>query len=319
MSMRFGWCFIGTGNIAHKVFKDTPEMNVVSVFSRSLQKAQAFASLTGAMTFESAEAAMTTPGVDAVYICTPHNTHTDYAQLALRLGKPVLCEKPFALSTAEATPMVAAARNSNVYLMEAMWTRFNPVSLKVQEWIDHGRIGTLHYAEIGFGIQPPYDPSNRFFNPELGGGSLLDLAVYPITYAQMLFRSIPDRITSEVTFADTGVDDKNVIILKYPGNRIATLYSGLRFKSQQLAVIYGSSGWINVPVFWGARSANLYDSNGSLIETFTRTDPCIGWKYEIESFEKDVLEGKRESEIMPLQASLDVLAIMDTVHAQMAR
>jgi dihydrodiol dehydrogenase / D-xylose 1-dehydrogenase (NADP) len=145
------------------------------------------------------------------------------------------------------------------------------------------------------------------------------LAVYPISYAQMIFQCMPVRITSEVTFAETGVDDKNVIVLKYPENRIATLYTGLRFKSRQQAIIYGTRGWITVPVFWGARSATLCDSEGTVKDEYVRQDPCIGWKYEIEAFTDAVRAGKMESEIMPLQASIDVLSIMDTVREQMHR
>ena len=187
---KFGWAYIGNGNIARSTANDVMkgEHKIVSVYGRNIKKAQAFAEKYGATAFDDFERAVMCDGVDAVYIATPHTSHLEYAVRSMKLGKAVLCEKPVGVSLAEAQQMIEVAKEEKVYFCEAMWTWFSDVALTVKKWVLGGEIGEVKDVQINYAFPGILMPkTSRVLTPETAGGALLDIGIYPITYCYNLF------------------------------------------------------------------------------------------------------------------------------------
>ena len=321
MSQRdFGWCFIGAGGITERVMNDFPHAQgsyPAAVWSRNFENAKKFAQAHGAKAYEEAAGAICDPDVKAVYIATPHPWHKEYSLLALRHKKPVLCEKPVTMNSAEALEIMEEAKKSGVYFAEGMWTRHNPCIKKILEWIKEGRIGKVRSLNAAFSFAAPPDPAGRLLNPALGGGALLDVGVYVIALSQFIFGGAkPDSILASAVNASTGVDGAVAMTLAY-GDAIARLYCGVIASEPDCAIISGEEGYIYVPKFWAPRAASL--NSKSLTEKFAPEFEGEGFQFEFDAIRNDILAGKTENEFLTREYSLRVMKIIDEVFTLIKR
>jgi predicted dehydrogenase len=310
---RIGWGILGTGNIANAFVSDLgrlPNARFAAVGSRAIERAEVFAEK---YSFERAYGSyrelMEDPDVDIIYVATPHPFHCDNTIACLEHGKAVLCEKPMAINERQEREMVATARERGLFLMEAMWTRCLPVTRAVQRWVDEGRIGDVRMLKADFGFRAAWNPEGRLLNPDLGGGALLDVGVYMLAYASMVFGSEPCELTAAADIGETGVDEQTAVIAKCADGALALLACAVRTNTPQEARIMGTQGSIIVPAFWRATSATL-SVDGEDPVSITET---AGYHYEAAEAMACLQAGKTESPLMPLDESLAIAGTMDRV------
>jgi dihydrodiol dehydrogenase / D-xylose 1-dehydrogenase (NADP) len=325
---RFGWGFAGLGSIAHRFMRDLPlcpNARLAAVASRSAEKAAEFARQYGfEKNYGSYREMMADPGVDIIYVATPHSLHREIAVMAMEAGKAVLCEKALCVSAHEAAEMIACAHRNGVFFMEAMWTRFLPLNRKVKEVIAGGTLGrvTLVEADFGFGRwnggRAP-DPAARLYAAELAGGSLLDVGVYCASWASYMLGEKPVDVQAQAAFMDTGVDGLATMLLRYPGGALAVLRSAIAQATPQKAVIRCENGTVEVPEFWHASRATIRRNGADAAQTLEL--PCNeggaeGFRYEIEEAMACMEKGLLESPVMPWRESLEVMETLDTARAR---
>lgn len=313
------WGILGPGKIACSFaagLREAKGAKLVAIGSRDLNRARDFAREYGATSaYGSYEELAADANVDAVYIGTPHSHHEAHSVLCLQAGKHVLCEKPLALSASQVERMIAAARENSVVLMEGMWTRFLPALNFVREQIAAGAIGEVRMIGADFGFRTDVDPESRLFNPDLGGGALLDLGVYPVSLAHMLCGA-PVDIHSTANIGSTGVDEESAILLRHAGGQIAVLTCALRLNTAREANIYGTQGRITIGFpWWSATSVRLHKENcEEQLHEFSNRG--LGYTYEAEAFMNIIRSEQMESKIIPLDESLAIMRTMDTIRAQ---
>jgi len=315
---KFGWGFIGTGAIANRFIEglmQVPDAYLAAVSSRTYERAKGFADKYNAKVYRTTEELIADEDVDIVYVATPHTVHMENTLMAVSMGKPVLCEKPMAPNAQMSAEMANAARKKKVYLMEAMWTRFFPAMKKVRQWLTEGRIGKVQFVTADFGYCEDEDPSKIIFDPNTAGGSLLDVGIYPIAFAFMVFGKRPDRITGVSDMTSTGVDAAMGCTLGFEGGGIALLYSAMNAETPQVAEIIGQRGRIAIPQFWSPREAYLY-IDGKLEESFKGDHMGEGYQFEIAVVQDDIRNGRLENELMPLDESIAVAEVMDELRRQ---
>ena len=315
MSETFRWGILGTGAIARKFVTDLEKLSNAepyAVGSRAQASADDFAGQFGIQhAYGSYAALMQDSNVDAIYVATPHPFHKQNTLACLEAGKPVLCEKPFAVNSADAIEMVSKAREKGVFLMEAMWTRFLPVQVQVQEWIKAGKIGKPLALHCDFGFRAGFNPQSRLFDPALGGGALLDVGIYTISYASMVFGRQPETILADAFLGETGVDEQNSEIFIYPDGEQAVLTSAIRVSTAHRVRISGTEGAIEVPNFWHATEATLITADGSTEQASGEA----GYQFEAAEVAECIQAGKLESERMSLDETVEIMRTMDTVRA----
>lgn len=308
---KFKWAYIGNGNIAASTAKSILKGNheIVSVYGRNADKAAAFAEKVGAYAASDAEKAAGFKGVDAVYIATPHTSHVDYALTALNMGKPVLCEKPVAVSAPDVERLINCAKENKTYFAEAMWTWFSDVALTVKKWLLQGRIGKVQEVIIHYSFPGIMMPKNsRVLLPETAGGALLDIGIYPITYCYNLF-GYPDEIRCRGDVKN-GIDISEEVKLMY-GDLKCRLYMSLTTLKED-CVIKGTKGKIKLPMFHMASRAMLKSESGN--EVFKgKTD----YLTEFTRAAAEIKAGKTESEYIPFSSTLACMRIMDECRRQM--
>lgn len=313
------WGILGAGWIASQFARDlafAQDAELSAVGSRSLEKAEEFAGkFGGKRAYGSYEDLVNDAEIDIIYVATPHPSHKEHVLQCLRAGKAVLCEKPFTVNVKEAEEVVQYARDNRIFLMEAMWTRFLPVIRKVREWIAEGRIGDVRLLKADFGFRTGVNPEGRLFKPALAGGALLDVGIYPLSFASMLFGGTPKQILSTAHLGETGVDEENSIMLSYQGGQTALLSSAIRLNSGSDAYIMGTEGSIKIPSFFNAKSATLVAADGTE-ETFSDDRTTLGYVYEAEAAGQYLREGKLESEVIPLDETLQLMRMMDEIRGQ---
>lgn len=311
MAVKFRWAYIGCGSIAKKTAGEIlrGEHEIVSVYGRNAQSAQKFAASVGACAYDSFEAAVDRAEVDAVYIATPHTSHTEYALKAMRLGKPVLCEKPVGISASDVALLKACAAENSVYFAEAMWTWFCDTARQVKAWVDSGAIGQVQRIEI-FHAFPGLmkSKSSRVLNPQTAGGALLDIGIYPITYCYNLL-GYPQSIHCEGTLRE-GIDVAETITLTYPQ---AVCVLGTSFSVlKESCTITGTQGSIELGFFHMAHKAVL-KAGGKKTVFKAKTD----YLTEFTRVAEEIRAGKQQSAYVPLQATQDCMNIMDECRRQM--
>jgi predicted dehydrogenase len=320
MKNTINWALAGTGKIANKflIGLGATGGRATAVFSRTQENAQRFAAQNGIeKTYTHYDHMLEDPDIDVVYIGTPHTSHKDLAVRALRAKKAVLCEKPCAINAGELREMLQAARENNVFFMEAMWTRFTPALVKVREWLSQGLIGEASMIEANIGFRAPFDPKDRLFNPELGGGALLDVGIYPLSMISMVFGGKkPDNIISHIYTGQTGVDEKTMAILSYGRSQVAYAAASLTTQLSNDLWIYGTLGMIHIPNFIWARDAELLVNGEDKLLFATENYISNGYNYEAEEVMRCIRAGKTESEIMPWDESLVLMETMDKIRAQ---
>ncbi len=313
------WGIIGTGNIASQFargLKFTPDAQLIAVGSRSQESADKFGDTFNIpKRYPTYEALVADPEVEVVYISTPHPFHFENTMLCLEAGKHVLCEKPFAMNITEARAMVGAARHKKLFLMEAMWTRFIPAMVKVKELIAAGTIGELRMLTADFGYRAGFNPKSRLLDPELGGGALLDVGVYPISLASMLFGT-PQSISAKAHIGETGVDEQIALIFQYGDGQLAQLSAAVRTQTPQEAWIIGTEGSIHITPEWWHPVGFTLIKRGQAPEHFDI--PFVGNGYQFEAIEVGwaLRAGELESPIMSLDESLEIMQMMDTARKQ---
>ncbi len=317
MTSDIRWGIIGLGAIARKFASDlahVPDARLVAVGSRAQAKATAFAAeFKAARAYASYHELVADREVDAVYIATPHPSHREDAILCLEAGKAVLCEKPVAVNHGELERMIAVARCTRVFFMEAMWTRFLPAMARVREWLASGAIGDPRMLSADFGFRCPWDPASRLLDPALAGGALLDVGVYPVALAHQLFGP-PERIAGLATIGSTGVDEQSAFVFAHAGGRLAVLSCAVRTATPQEARIDGELGRIVIPEFWHAQSARLVTpERREQIET-----PFPGHGYQFEAIEvgRCLRAGLLESPHITHGESLHVMRTLDELRRQ---
>jgi predicted dehydrogenase len=319
MTERLRWGLIGTGGIAATFAADlelTDSGVAVAVGSRQMDSADRFGDRFGVPNrHASYEALVADPEVDVVYVATPHPFHHANAQLALSAGKPVLVEKAFTMNAAEARDLVATARAEGLFLMEAMWTRFLPHIAQIRGLLDDGALGEIVTVTADHGQWFANDPEFRMFAPELGGGALLDLGVYPVSFASMVLGA-PQRIVSVVSPAFTGVDGQTSIVFEYATGAQAVLTCTLSAKSPTRAAIVGTEARIEIDGdFYAPTSFTLISRSGEQTR-FDAPHEGRGLRHEADEVARCLREGLLESPLMPLDESVSIMATMDAVLAQ---
>ncbi len=308
---KFRWAYIGSGSIADKTARSIlkGEHEIVSVYSRNFEKAKVFASKFGAEATKTAQEAINFEGVDGVYIATPHTSHVEYALMALKSHKPVLCEKPVGICEEDVHLLISAAKENNTYFAEAMWSWFSDVSLTVKEWVHSGKIGKVQKVKIIHaypGMKKNAD--SRVRNPETAGGALLDIGIYPITYCYNIF-GVPDKIICEGKI-ENGIDIYEHISLHYGGFRCDNYISFEYLK--ETFEITGTQGKIILPLFHVAPVAVLRSQKGNKL-FFGKTT----YLNEFDRVAKEIREGRTESAYIPFESTLRCMKIMDECRKQM--
>ncbi|MCB9495352.1 MAG: Gfo/Idh/MocA family oxidoreductase [Fibrobacteria bacterium] len=313
--MTIRWGILGAGKIASKWAADLPlagNATLQAVWARDSSKAGDFASRFGnPEVCATADDLLHHPEVDAVYVATPHMLHAPGARACLEAGKPVLVEKPFGLNRAEADSIALLARSRGILCMEALWTRFLPSFQTALDLVGSGRIGEVRNVVADFGFVAPQDPSSRLWDPRSGGGSLLDIGIYPLFLARS-FLGNPDRVASVCQRSTTGVDASCRVDLAWLGGQSASLHSTLVESTPCMAVIEGESGRIVLErMFHIPTTVVVHDANGS--ERIPPPAGGHGYEHEIRHFGECLGQGLRESPLWSLSDSLDLSLLMDRV------
>ena len=313
------WGILGTGTIA-KVFaealKELEDAELVAVGSRTQSSADAFGDHFDVLHRHGSYAALVAnPDIDVVYVATPHALHHANTILALQSGKPVLCEKPLALNASQAEEMIHYARQHNLFLMEAMWSRFFPLMTRLRELLAAQAIGAPRILTADFGFRADFGPESILFNKAYGGGALLDVGVYPVSLSSMLFGP-PVEIKGAAHVGTSGVDEASALLLRFPAGELALLHSAIRVETPQEAVISGTAGSIRLPVPWWKPCEMIVARDGSPAETLTFPCDGNGYGYEAQEVMRCLRSGALESEGMPLDESLSVMRTLDAARAQ---
>jgi predicted dehydrogenase len=313
------WGVLGTGWIASQFAEDLPLVDgaeLAAVGSRSADRAAGFAGRYGFARSHGSWAELAAdPEVDAVYVAVPHAQHYDATMACLAGGKAVLCEKPMTLDLPSAAALVQEARGRGLFLMEAMWMRCNPAIRQVVEVIADGAIGDLVSVHADFGLQGPFDPGHRLRAPELGGGALLDLGVYPLHLADLILGT-PATVQAWARLTPEGVDETTGMLLGYPSGAVAALTCSINGPSRNAATITGTRGRIDLPSgFWAARSYELF-RHGHEPERVDFPSEGHGYQFEAAEVGRCLGAGELESPLVTQETTLEVMNLMDTIRAE---
>jgi predicted dehydrogenase len=313
------WGILGTGAIAKQFVKglrSLPEAEVFAVGSRSEASAAKFADKRNIpRRHASYDALASDPDVDVVYIATPHPFHTENATLCLRAGKAVLCEKPFCVNAAEAERVIELAGERGLFIMEGMWTRFFPLMGEVRRLISEGTVGEVRMLNVDFGFRADPDPASRLFDRRLGGGALLDVGVYCVSFASMVLGR-PSGFVSLPHLGETGVDEQASIILEHAGGRLANLSIGVRTTTPQEATIMGTEGYVRIHAPWWRPKSMTISRPGAEDETVEAPVSGNGFNYEAAEVMRCLAAGKTESDVMPLSETISVMRTMDGIRSE---
>jgi predicted dehydrogenase len=311
------WGIIGAGKIAKKFATDlnsTSNTKLYGIASRNLEKAKGFGlKFNSAVAYGSYEDLASDPNIDAIYIATPHSFHKEHTLLCLNHKKPVLCEKPFAMNLEEVNEMIQLSKQNNTLLMEALWTAFLPHFQYVQSLISQKLFGNVLKLEADFGFYPQYDENSRIFDKSVGGGSILDIGIYPI-FAALSTLGQPNTIKAKADFFPTGADSKCEIVFQY-NNAEAILKSTFLEETKTEAVFTCEEGTIKINGrFHEPSTITLIDKHGN--SELKKIDyKTIGYSYEIEHFNELIRNDKVESDIMTFKKSCQLISTLDEIRS----
>ncbi|HXB93986.1 MAG TPA: Gfo/Idh/MocA family oxidoreductase [Puia sp.] len=313
------WGIIGPGKIAHKFARALTLVEgarLGAVASRDAARSEAFAREHGAdRSYDHYEQLAEDPGIDAVYVATPHGFHAEHSLLCLQQGKGVLCEKPMALSAREAGAMIEASRKYRAFLMEAMWTRFLPLVRETTTLVDSGQIGSVKYIRADFGFLAPFNGTSRLYDLRLGGGSLLDIGIYPLFLCLHLLGG-PDHIVAAGRLSPTGSDESCHAILQYRDGASAVISSTLACQTSLTAEVAGTEGMIRIPGPWYKNDRFEWNRTGGDVRQ-VQLEPMInGFEYQIGEVMRCMEQGVIESPSLPHSFSLMMSRTMDEIRRQ---
>ena len=314
--LRFG--IIGAGNIADVVARTLSEMEEVDAYAisaRDLSRAKALAEKHGfAAAYGSYDEMLRDEKVDVVYVGTTNAHHFDHAKAALLHGKHVICEKAFTLNEAQAKELCELAKSRGLFLMEALWTRFMPFVPKLKELIDSGAIGEASSLTAAFGV---YRPQNeRLYKAELGGGALLDVGLYPITFAMLAFGEDIEHIDSAAILNDEGVDLQNAVVFRYRDGKMAVIHSSVAADLSNQAVICGTKGRIVIDRFWYAERILVYRDGETGSQVYGFPFEINGYEYEMRAAIEDIAAGRLENATMPHAETLRMMRLYDNLRRE---
>lgn len=319
MSREIKWGIIGPGRIASafaRALNFLPEARLVAVASTSVERAEAFGEeFKIERRYVSYEKLLLDKDIDAVYIAVPHSLHYKLAMMCLNSGKAVLCEKPVGINAGQMKELSDCVKRNGVFLMEAMWTRFLPVVKEIKTWIENGLIGEVRLVKANFGFRGDGDPQGRLQNAKLAGGALLDIGIYPITLADIVYEESPQGVSSFMNMSSTGVDEESTVIMKYSGGRMAEMSISIKNHIPHEGIIVGTKGVIRIPSFFMAESA-VVEIDGEEPRELRIPFMCNGYEYEAMEVMNCLREGRCESLIMPHKVSIRILEIMDRIRSQ---
>jgi dihydrodiol dehydrogenase / D-xylose 1-dehydrogenase (NADP) len=313
------WGIYGAGAIAEAFARDFKKVNggeIIAAYARNPQKIKSFCERYDIERSYHDEAAFFLDSdIEAVYISTPHTLHVEASIKALKAGKHVLCEKPFSMNAKEAKEVMTIAEEKELFIMEALWTLFLPTTQKVLEWIHTDRIGEIKAVHANFGFAGSKDPMGRLLNPDLGGGALLDVGIYPVLMANYLAKGTPISLSAQANFTQTGVDGSTFVSAKYENGMLALLASSIEINMMNNLVIYGEKGHIVVPLFWMADEATCYSEEG--VETFISDEnQKNGYHYETQAVINAINEGFHQSDIASRQFTVYLMETLDRIRAE---
>jgi dihydrodiol dehydrogenase / D-xylose 1-dehydrogenase (NADP) len=319
MTKNIAWGILGTGRIARsfaQALQKIGDADLIAVGSRHQDTATDFArEFNVENAYSSYDEVVANKNVDVVYIATPHSLHKDNVIMCLEANKAVLCEKPFTINAAESATIIQLAREKNLFLMEAMWTRYFPAITKLRELLAEDTIGNVQIMLAGGAFMPDFDPDFYLFNPELGGGVLLDAGVYLISMASMLFGT-PKTIKAIAGIGKSGVDEHDGYLLEHENGALANLYVSLRGQSSPDVTLIGSKGkiYLHPPIFCPSKlTLSLYDGGET---EFDLPFDSNGYQFEAMEVNRCLQDGQKESKLMPLDESLEIMQTMDEIRKQ---
>ena len=319
MNATIRWGILGTGKIARQFaagLQHLSDAKLTAVGSRTAESATAFGKqFTVPHCHASYEALVREPDVDAIYVATPHSCHRENTLLALAAGKAVLCEKPFTINAREAEEVIAFARTKKLFLMEAMWTRCFPLMAQLRELLAAKALGEVRMLTADFGFRAEYHEEERLFNPAVGGGALLDVGVYPVSLAAMIFGP-PTRIVSQARLGQTGVDEEAAILLTHAQGQLAALSTAIRLETAQEAIIMGTTERVRIHSPWWRPAAITIFRADRPDETMEFPFPGDGYQFEAAEVMRCLRAGKLESRVMPLDETLSIMRTLDAIRAQ---
>ncbi len=312
------WGILGTGFIAGLQTSDLVEhgFTVRAVGSRSLDTAREFAGRFGLPTAHgSYEALVNDPGVDVVYVSSPHPFHHEHALLALNAGKHVLVEKPFAMNAWQAQEVVELAATKGLVVLEAMWTRYLPHMVRIRELVRSGVLGEVRTVIADHNQNLPKDPAHRLNDPALGGGALLDLGIYPVSFAFDVFGA-PEKIQAAASMTGTGVDRQTAVIFEYTDGQQAVLHCALDTAGPNRASVIGTRGSVEVDSVWYTPGGfTRYDDGGNVVERYEQPVTGRGMQYQAWELERLIAEGAGTNTILPPEESVQVMAALDAIRS----
>ncbi|TDB69219.1 Gfo/Idh/MocA family protein [Arundinibacter roseus] len=313
------WGILAPGRIAHKFAQDlltVADATLVAVGSRSLERAQEFARQYNApYAYGSYEELIACPDIDIVYIASPHTGHHEHTLLCLNAGLPVLCEKPFGMNLGHVQEMVQTAREKKLFLMEALWSRFMPTTLKTLELIQQGAIGKVLGVRADFGFKGIYDIEGRLFNKKLGGGALLDIGIYPLFWSYAIL-GMPATMKASAVFSETGVDAATGMVLTYDSGAFAFLDATFLAKTDCEAVVYGELGSIRVHGRWHESEALSLELTDQEPQVFDFARSTHGYDFEIKAVGEALRAGLTETPDWSLRDSLNLMTLLDGVREE---
>ena len=313
------WGILGTGGIAALQTSDLIDngLTVAAVGTRTQASADAFATKWSIATAHpSYEALVADENVDAIYVSTPHPFHCENALLALNAGKHVLVEKPFTMNAAQAAEVVALAAEKNLVVLEAMWTRYLPHMVRIRQLLNDGALGELRTLISDHSQNLPKDPTHRINDPALGGGALLDLGIYPVSFSFDVFGA-PTAIHASGTMTATGVDAQTTMIFEYEGNARALMVTALDARGPNTTTITGTEGRIEIDAVWynPTRFAR-YDKDNNLVEEFDEKVVGRGMHFQAVELERLVASGEIANDILPPAQTVAIMQTLDEVRRQ---
>jgi predicted dehydrogenase len=317
MSDKIKWGILGLGKIAHTFAQDLvniPEAHLQAVGSRSLEKAKEFATTYSATTYYSSyQELVEDPDIDIIYIATPHALHYENTMMCLYHGKSVLCEKPMAMNAQQAQEMINLAIKKNLFLMQGVWTRFIPATIKVLELLYEKQIGAISYVRADFGFRVNAPPESRLLDPQLGGGALLDIGIYPL-YLSLLLLGEPEELKAEAILDANGIDRYCTVLGSFKNHTKSIMECSFLSNTSTEAFIYGSTGFIHMKSKFHQCEEILihdYDSKTDIVYKLPRTGH--GYSHEIEETHRCLKDGKTESDLLPHSMSLSLIKNLDRI------
>ena len=312
---------LGAGGIAGVMARTISQMDDAqnyAVASRTMEKARAFADKYGVeRAYGSYEDMLADPEVELVYIALPHSHHHKWTIESLKAGKHVLCEKAFAINEKQTREMIEMSEKTGLLLAEAIWTRYMPSRFMIQEIIERGEIGRLRTVSANLGYK--IDHNERLVKPELAGGALLDLTVYPLNFASMVWGDDIRRISASCVKTSTGVDGQDNVMIEYQDDRMASLFSTIYTQTNRTGLICGTEGFIEVQNINNPEKISVYKSgeNGMVLDRCIDVPEQItGYEYEVRACIKAINEGKIECPEMPHSQTIQIMCQMDEIRRQ---